>query len=140
MLVKLVKSYPDRNEDGTAKLNSKTGRPRMNFMYTVHGTKQELAEYKAAQGGDLPEGENNHYREDEKGTALWFTQRPIGMTGQVKISQNGKVFADTTDIDLAASLIDNYGSVGMLMAKDILGATSMNLAKAMIESTPEKID
>lgn len=144
MRIKLVKSYPNRNADGTAKVNKQTGRNAMTFMYTVHGSKEELESYKEAQGGNEPEGDDNHYREDESGTPLYFTQRPVGKTGEIKISNKGSVFIDTTDLDLATSMIENYGSAGVLMAKDILNLNPVHapsVTRQSIDSAnPEAID
>ncbi len=114
MFIKLINSFPKLNDDGTAKMKP-NGQPTIVFKYSVHGTKEELAKYAEIQG-------ENHRKDDTTGVPLYFTTRPAGVTAQLQISSNDKVFVDTTNIDLARALITQYGEVGMLMAKDLLGA------------------
>jgi len=80
------------------------------FVYTVTGTPEELAKFKAAQG--------ENYRETEAGVALWFTTRSVGNSGKLIITTNGKVVPDMSAFDQAASLAKQYGgNLGEELAK-----------------------
>lgn len=113
MFLTLKRSYPKLNEDKTRKLDSR-GKGITVFVYEVTGKKEELTKY-----GEIMEAEKHTWK-DEDGTVLWFTVRPIGMSGKLCISTNNKIYADTTAMDLANSMIEQYGHVGQILAKDIL--------------------
>lgn len=88
---------------------SKNGTPT--FVYTVKGTKEELASFKKAQG--------DYYREDEEGSPLWFTTRYIGEEGTLMITSNGNVVPDMSEFDKQASLVAQYGgNFGDILAQD----------------------
>ncbi len=111
MHLKLMRSYP-KLEDGKQKLDSK-GQPIIVFAYRVTGTKAELSEFEAIQK------KGDHNCKDENGY-YYCTTRPVGLKGTLSISTNGKLFTDTTNLDLAAAMIKNYGAVGHIMAKDLI--------------------
>lgn len=118
MIIKLKRSYPKLNEDGTRKLD-KSGQAIIVFVYSVIGTDDELKEYEEIQtlAGVKTIKDSSGY--------LWFTTQPVGVKGRLKVSVNAekgtkKLYADTTAIDLANSLVKQYGQLGMAMAKDIL--------------------
>lgn len=115
MLVKLLGSFPKLNEDKTVKLN-KHGKKIIVFKYSVHGTKEELERYKQIQG--------DKHRLMDDGTPMWFTTICIGETGQIGISTNDKIYPDTTKLDMAQSMIENFGHAGMIMAQQTLGVSS----------------
>lgn len=97
MKIKLVGSY--RNKKGT-----------LVFRYAVTGTEAQLKAYKEAQG--------ENYRETDEGVPLWFSTRNVGQTGTLGISQNGRIFADMSEFDAAASLAAQYGgNLGQELAK-----------------------
>jgi len=112
MNIVLKRSYP-KLDKGVRKTDSQ-GNPITVFVYTVTGTKAELARY-----AEIMSAEEHTYKDDD-GSYLWFTTNPVGVKGKLCISTNGKVFADTTAIDLASALIKQYGQVGRDMARDIL--------------------
>ncbi len=108
MKIKLIRSY-----------RSKNGNPT--FVYGVTGSASDLDAFKTAQG--------EYYREDSDGTALWFTTRCVGQTGQLIITTNGNIVPDMSAYDQAASLAAQYGgNFGAELAKSaaqaILGGTS----------------
>jgi hypothetical protein len=98
MKVKCVRTY-----------RSKNGNPT--FVYSVDGTKEQLADFKKSQG--------DYYREDEDKTPLWFTTRYIGEEGTLMITSNGNVVPDMSEFDKQASLVAQYGgNFGDILAKD----------------------
>jgi hypothetical protein len=88
MKVRLIRSYRSKNGNAT-------------FVYGVTGSDKDLAAFKKAQG--------EYYREDEDGTALWFTTRCIGQAGSLIITTNGNIVPDMSAFDQAASLASQYG-------------------------------
>lgn len=88
MNIKLVRSY--RSKKGNTV-----------FVYAVSGNEKQLAEFKEKSG--------EYYREDDKGTALWFTTRCVGQTGTLIITSNGKIVPDMSQFDQAASIAAQYG-------------------------------
>jgi hypothetical protein len=87
---------------------SKKGTPT--FVYSVSGTKEQLAAFKKAQG--------DYYREDESGTPLFFTTRYIGEEGTLMITSNGNLVPDMSEFDKQASLVAQYGgNFGDALAK-----------------------
>ncbi len=122
MKVKLIRSYRSKNGNVT-------------FVYGVTGSKADLAAYKEAQG--------EFYREDENGTALWFTTRCIGDAGSLIITTNGNIVPDMSKFDQAASLAEQYGGnfgqeLARLTAASVLGqdAPAVEAAPASTESAP----
>ncbi len=114
MNILLLNSYP-KLEDGHVKLD-RQGVPITVFRYQVTGTATELAEYERVQKLN-PKIKTI---KDEDGQYLWFTTRPVGRTGKLMISANDKIYADTTQLDLASAMIKQYGLLGQMLAKDAL--------------------
>ncbi len=89
MKIKLLRSY--RSKQGN-----------VTFVYTVSGSTEDLAKFKAVQG--------EYYREDTTtGAPLWFTTRCVGDTGKLIITTNDKVVPDMSAYDQAASIAQQYG-------------------------------
>jgi hypothetical protein len=90
------------------------------YRYAVSGTPEQLAAYAEAQG-------ENHKIDEETGAPLWFSVRYIGETGELGISRNGTVFADTSEFDKANSLCEQYKGTALgeqlarVMAEKLLG-------------------
>jgi len=108
MNIKLIRSY-----------RSKNGNPT--FVYGVSGSSSDLESFKEAQG--------EYYREDDKGTALWFTTRCVGQSGKLIITTNGNVVPDMSAYDQAASIAAQYGgnfgeALAQQAANSILGTSS----------------
>lgn len=78
---------------------SKNGNPT--FVYSVAGSKEDLASFKKAQG--------SYYREDEDKNPLWFTTRYIGEDGVLIVTSNGNIVPDMSEYDKQASLVAQYG-------------------------------
>lgn len=105
----------------------------MVYVYGVSGTPEQLEAFKEAQG-------DNYKVDEETGAVLWFSTRYIGDAGQLSISRNGKVFADTSEFDKANSLCEQYKGTALgdqlarVMAEKLLdslggGKTSAPVAK-----------
>lgn len=132
MFIKLLRSYP-KLSDGHQKLDAK-GNPVIVFVYRVTGSKEELAEYERIQN------EGEHTCKDDGGY-LWFTTRPVGLKGRLCISQNDKIYADTTAMDLAGSLIKQYpGQLGSMLAKEVLAEGHVaEIATEPVEQPDDKL-
>ena len=119
MKVSLMRSYRSKNGNAT-------------FVYGVKGNDADLQAFKAAQG--------DYYREDEDGTALWFTTRCIGQTGSLIITTNGNVVPDMSAFDQAASLASQYGgNFGAELAKSAAAALLGTQASAP-DAEPAKVE
>lgn len=119
MKIKALRSYTSKNGNKV-------------FVYSVAGSKEQLAKFKAAQG--------ENYREAEDGTPLWFTTRSVGAAGELIITTNGKVVPDMSAFDNAASLAKQYGgNLGTELAKaavaQLLGNSSSTPVAASVPST-----
>ena len=88
MKIKLLRSYKSQKGNTV-------------FVYSVTGTSEQIAAYKAAQG--------DNYRESEEGITLWFTTRCVGNTGTLIVTEKGKVVPDMSAFEQAASLAKQYG-------------------------------
>lgn len=112
MNIKLLRSYKSKNGNTV-------------FVYAVSGNEKQLAEYK--------EKSSEYYREDEKGTALWFTTRCVGQTGTLIITSNGKIVPDMSAFDQAASIAAQYGgnfgqSLADMAARALMGGGNAQVA------------
>jgi hypothetical protein len=96
--VKCIRTYRSKNGNAT-------------FVYSVEGSKEDMASFKKAQG--------SYYREDEDKNPLWFTTRYIGEDGTLLITTNGNIVPDMSEFDKQASLVAQYGgNFGDVLAKD----------------------
>jgi hypothetical protein len=77
------------------------------FVYEVTGTAEELSAYKKVQKNQ-PKGDMYRETTDGRKVPLWFTVRSAGAECTLKISQNGGVFADNTELENLQSLADQY--------------------------------
>jgi hypothetical protein len=122
MKIKLARSY-----------RSKNGNPT--FVYEVTGSESDLSDYKDAQG--------EHYREDDNGTALWFTTRCVGPNGKLIITTNGNIVPDMSAFDQAASIAAQYGGnfgqeLARMSAAAILGDSGVEAtAPAKVEASED---
>ena len=80
------------------------------FVYKVTGSKQQMEQYKTAQG--------EYYTEDAKDGILWFSPQFVGQSVELLITSKGKVVADMSKFDMAQSLVNQYqGALGAEIAK-----------------------
>jgi hypothetical protein len=114
MNIKLIRSYKSKNGNTV-------------FVYAVSGTEKQLADYKEKSG--------EFYREDDKGQALWFTTRCVGITGKLIITSNGKIVPDMSEFDQAASIAQQYGgNFGQALAN--LAASKLVGGGTPVQATP----
>lgn len=72
------------------------------FRWTVKGTEEELKAYEDAQG--------DNYRTDEKtGEVLYFNPRYVADNIELKITENGNVVVDDSDLVKLQSQVETYG-------------------------------
>lgn len=81
---------------------SKNGTPT--FVYGVSGSAEAHAAYAEAQGSFLRTDENT-------GEVLWFTTRFVGEKCDLLVTDTGKVIADMSKFEQAASLCEQYNGV-----------------------------
>lgn len=80
------------------------------FVYRVLGTPAQIEAYKKAQA--------DFFRQEEDGTALWFSTNFIGKKGHIIITTKGKVVADMSAFRQAESLTKQFGgNFGQEIAK-----------------------
>lgn len=86
------------------------------YVYSVTGSKEEMAEYAEVQGTYLTV-------DKETGKTLWFATKPIGKTGTLGITtanENGerRVYADMSELEMASAMANQFpGAVGNAIAK-----------------------
>lgn len=112
MIIKYISSYP-KLVDGKIKLD-KNGIPITVFKYRVTGDPSELSQYDKIQSS-----KELKTIKDDKGY-LWFSPLYVGETATLSISVNDKIYADTSLIDAAKSLIQQHGRLGEILAADLL--------------------
>lgn len=112
------------------------------FRYLVSGTPAELAAYKAA-----VEEDGDFYREDEKGTPLFFTINYSGDVVNLIITTNGNVVADNSDIVKLESMVaQSSGQIQQELAKlaaakimsSVFGAIAQPVA-VLAQPTPTEL-
>lgn len=69
----------------------KSGNGRPVFTYTVTGSAEELAAYKAAQG--------SNYKETEEGEALFFSTTPLAQGAELVANQAGTNYSVRTNLE-----------------------------------------
>lgn len=116
MKTKLIRSYRSKNGNTV-------------FVYAVSGTPAQLEAFKAAQG--------DNYREAEDGTPLYFTTNCHGQSGALVITSKGKVVADMSAYEQAASLSKQFGgNFGQELAR---ASVANLLGGGTSVSEPEKV-
>ena len=119
MKIKFIRSYKKRETGNTV------------FVYAVQGTPAQLEAFANAQG-------DKNVIDEKTGESLWFTTRFVGNSGDLIITSNGKVVADMSKFDQAASLAAQYGGnlgdqLARAAAESLLGH---NAVSAPVEKTP----
>lgn len=91
--------------------NNPATKGKLRFRYKVSGTKQELADFKASRG--------DFYIEDE-GTPIFNSMNYVGKSTNLVKTQDGRWIADTSAIDTANSLAEQFPFLAGELAKDVL--------------------
>lgn len=97
------------------------------FVYAVEGPAAAIGKFKEAQGDYYREASADDQRM-KPGTPIWFTSRCIGDSGSLIITGKGKVIANMSSFEKAASLAQQFGgNLGAELAKHaantLLGTT-----------------
>jgi hypothetical protein len=100
------------------------------FRYEVQGSEAELAKYEEIQG--------ENYRKTDDGKPLFFTTRFAGNSVDLIITRAGKVVADMSAFDAAASMATQYGgNLGQELARQAAAQLFGGASKSTVEnSTP----
>lgn len=122
MLIKFHKSLPKIDKETGQRALDKNNKPRTLFIYTVHGTPEELDRYlaimceKSGKDSDSFKGDN--------GEVLYFTEYAIPFeTGKLSITTNDNIVVDNSSVSIAESLMAQHpGPVGVLLAKQWLAS------------------
>lgn len=107
----------------------RNSRRKIVFRYAVSGSPDAIKAYEEAQG--------EYYREDDAtGEPLWFSLSFIGKTGTLVVTEDGKIYADTSELEQQASLVAQLGgNLGMAMATEIARQMTQS-ASAPVASQP----
>ena len=114
-------SYTKKPADGTV------GPDKTVFMYELEGTKEELAQYKEDR-----EKDGNKFTLSDNGKPLYFTTKAFGQTGRIKRTINGHWLADTTNLLIAKSMAEQFGS-----SSEFSKALSDGLIKEALANAPK---
>lgn len=110
-------SYPSKNVKG-----------QWVYVYDVHGTDQELADYKNVKGAN--------YRENETtGKPLFWTVEYFGPEIDLIFTRTGNVVADTSNIRKANSLVNQMSFMKDALAERMLDELGFGKRKA-VTTTP----
>lgn len=97
---------------------------KLRFKYKVSGTKQELEDFEQSRG--------DFFVKDESGNPLYNSLSYVGKTTNLVKTQDGRYIADTSVLDTANSLAEQFPFLAGELAKDTLKAimgTSAPVAK-----------
>lgn len=97
----------------TGKNNSAT-KGKLRFKYKVTGTKQELADFEQSRG--------DYFIKDEDGTPLFNSLSYVGKSTNLVKTQDGRYIPDTSALDTANSLAEQFPFLAGELAKDTLKA------------------
>jgi hypothetical protein len=103
---------------------------RLVYRYAVKGNEADLARYREAQG--------EYYREDDKtGEAMYFNINFVGKTGTLIVTDDDKIYPDTSELEQQASLVAQLGgNLGAAMAAEI---AKQMVSKGAVMPTAEAI-
>ena len=105
------------------------------FVYSIAGSTAELSAFEEAQGEFF-------ITDDTTGKPLWFSTRAYGDTVKVGISAKGSVYADLSEMEAAASLVQQFGgNLGQELARaaaaKLLGGVPANAPAPVAAPTAE---
>ena len=106
------------------------------FRYAVKGSPDAISAYRDAQG--------EYFVEDAvSGEILYFTPRFAGKTATLIVTEEGKVYADMSELEEQASLIEQFGgNLGQAMADQFAKklVTGGSASKATPQVAPKTTD
>ena len=103
-------------------------------VYAVSGTKQEIALFEECQGDNLVV---------DNGQPLWFTVNYAGESTDLIATSKGNIIADTSKMDAAMSLADQYAgtatgdAIAARLADELVG--SLFASKPSAQPAPQKV-
>jgi len=102
------------------------------FVYLVKGKADELDAYREQAGSYLVE--------DDNGNPLFFSTRLVGAKCPLITTQDGRMVPDTSEMDMQAALIEQYGgAVGNALAEKLANKLTASLSRGTAASkTAEK--
>jgi hypothetical protein len=124
------------------KYNSEKGTVTDVFVYEIKGSPAGLKRYEEVQG-------DNFRADKETDIPLYFSTSYFGDNGEVKITQNDKVVANTDSTRKMRSAVDNAGSgklgdaMAQLAAQILLGvqvAPAQQIAEPTVEESSDEQD
>jgi hypothetical protein len=92
--------------------NNPASKGKLRFGYEVSGTKEELADFEASRG--------DFFIKDEDGTPIYNSLQYVGKSTNLIKTQDGRYIADTSAIDTANSLAEQFPFLASELAKDVL--------------------
>ena len=111
--LKLVRSYPSKTDAQPV------------FVYEVTCSRQGAIAYETAQG-------ENFRRSDETGKPLFFAKRAVPNGSQLEISNNGSVYANTTNLAAAASMVGTLGGNNPVLQQALANAFADKVMGGML--------
>jgi hypothetical protein len=109
----------------------KKGSGNLVFVYTVQGTKEQLAAYKKSKG-------ENHRVDETTKAALFFSSRFIGTESSLIKTSEGQFVADTTRQDQILNLI-SQGYTAEMAEAAVAGSKPAG-TKVAAATTAEEVD
>ena len=94
--------------------NNPASKGKVRFSYVVSGTKEELASFKKAQG--------DFYLENEKGQPILNLLHDIGDSADMIQTQDGRFIPNTSVLDRASDLAQQYPFLAGAIADKVLGS------------------
>lgn len=100
--------------------NNPASKGKLRFSYKVSGTPAEMQDFEASRG--------DFFIKDEDGNPLFNSLQYVGKTTNLVKTQDGRYIADTSAIDTANSLAEQFPFLASELAKDVL--KQMQIASA----------
>jgi hypothetical protein len=92
--------------------NNPASKGKLRFSYKVTGTKEELVDFETSRG--------DFFIKNEDGTPLFNSLQYVGKSTNLVKTQDGRYIADTSAIDTANSLAEQFPFLASELAKDVL--------------------
>ena len=113
-------------------LNNPASKGKLRFSYVVTGTKEDLAKFKKAQG--------DFYLENEKGQPIMNLLHNVGKSTDLVETQDGRFIPNTSVLDQASDLAQQYPFLASAIAEKVLGnlfsGTSATPVASVVASAP----
>jgi hypothetical protein len=101
--------------------NNPASKGKLRFGYVVTGTKEELADFETSRG-------DFYVKDAETGEVIYNSLQYVGKSTNLIKTQDGRYIADTSAIDTANSLAEQFPFLASELAKDVLKQISPSAA------------